>query len=82
MSPNKGPKVMKYCVIISTFALILIAISIIPISKRALLWNRCLDQTLSWINERSKDVEEWEKKAKESIAVGICNGAVYQDNLR
>ena len=81
MSPLKSPNIIKYCVIISTTAIVLIAISLIPISRKALYWNRCLAQTILWINEKEKDLKGWDKQAKESLAVAVCNGAVYEPNV-
>ena len=82
MSPNKGPKVIKYCVITSTTALVLIFISLIPVSRKAFYWNRCFQQTIRWINEKEKDLSGWNKTAKQSLAVGVCNGAVYKPTLK
>ena len=82
MSPNKGPKVIKYCVITSTTALVLIFISLIPVSRKAFYWNRCFQQTIRWINEKEKDLSNWDKTAKQSLAVGVCNGAVYEPTLK
>ena len=82
MSPNKGPKVIKYCVITSTTALVLIFISLIPVSRKALYWNSCFEQTIRWINEKEKDLSGWDKTAKQSLAVGVCNGAVYEPTLK
>ena len=45
-------------------------------------WNQCLDKTLRWINEKEKDLKGWDKAAKESLAVAVCNGAVYEPNLQ
>ena len=81
MSSNKGPNVIKYCVITSTSAIVLITISIIPISKKAIHWNSCFEQTMRWINEKEKDLKDWNKSAKESLAVGVCNGAVYEPKI-
>lgn len=78
MAPHKSPNIIKFCIITSTSAIVFIAISLFPISKRAAYWNRCFYQTLSWINEREKNLAGWDNNAKESLAVGICNGAVYQ----
>ena len=78
MSPHKSPNIIKYCVITSTAAIVLIAISLIPISRKAAYWNLCLNQTVRWINEKEKDLKGWDKKAKESLAVAVCNGAVYE----
>ena len=82
MSPNKGPKVIKYCVITSTTTLVLIFISLIPVSIKAFYWNRCFQQTIRWINEKEKDLSGWDKTAKQSLAVGVCNGAVYEPTLK
>ena len=82
MSPNKGPKVIKYCVITSTTTLVLIFISLIPVSVKEFYWNRCFQQTISWINEKEKDLSGWDKTAKQSLAVGVCNGAVYEPTLK
>ena len=82
MSPHKGPNIIKYCVITSTAAIVLIMISIIPISKRSFYWNRCFNQTLRWINEKENDLYVRDDIAKQSLAVGVCNGAVYQPNLK
>ena len=78
MSPNKYPNVIKCCIITSTTAIVLIAISLIPISKKASSWNRCLDKTLNWFNEKENDLKSLDKSSKESLAVAVCNGAVYK----
>ena len=82
MSSHKSPNIIKYCVIASTAVIVLIAISLIPISRKAAYWNRCLDQTVRWINENEKDLKTWDKEAKESLAVAVCNGAVYEPKLQ
>ena len=58
-----------------------ITIELVPVSRKATYWNRCLDSTIIWINE-SSDLKGWDKKAKESLAVGVCNGAVYETKLK
>ena len=65
MSLYKGPNIIKYCVITSTAAIVLIAASLIPVSRKAAYWNRCLDNTVRWINEKEKDLKGWNKEAKE-----------------
>ena len=57
-----------------------IAIELIPVSRHSAYWNRCLDSTLSWVNE-SVDLTNWSNEAKQSLAVGVCNGAVYESRL-
>ena len=82
MPPHKSPNIIKYCVITSTSAIVLIAISLIPVSRKAHYWNRCLDKTISWINEKEKDLKGWNKESKEILAVAVCNGAVYEPKLQ
>ena len=82
MSPNKGPSIIKYCVITSTTALVLITISIFPLSKKAYRWNTCFENTLNWINEKEVSLKDWNLSAKQSLAVGVCNGAVYEPTLK
>ena len=82
MSPNKGPKVIKYCVITSTTAIVLIFISLMPISKKAFYWNQCSKKTFQWIDKYEMELKSWDKASKESIAVAICNGAVYETELK
>ncbi len=82
MSPNKGPSIIKYCVITSTSALVLITISILPLAKKAYRWNICFEKTLRWINEQEESLEDWNLPAKQSLAVRVCNGAVYESSLK
>ena len=78
MTLHNSPNIIKYCVITSTAAIVLIVVSLIPVSRKAAYWNRCLDNTVRWINEKEKDLKGWNKEAKESLAVAVCNGAVYE----
>ena len=77
MSPNKGPKFIKYCVITSTTTLVIIFISLISISKRAFYLNKCFKKTFQWIDKYEMELKSWDKSSKESIAVAVCNSAVY-----
>ena len=78
MSPIKSPNIIKYCVITSTTAIVLIFISLIPVSKKAFYWNKCLKKTYQWIDKNEIELKNWDKVSKESIAVAVCNGAVYE----
>ena len=82
MSPNKGPKIIKYCVITSTTALVLIFISLIPISRKALYWNKCFKKTFQWIDKNEMELKNWDRAYKEIIAVAVCNGAVYETEIK
>ena len=82
MSPNKGPKIIKYCVITSTTALVFIFISLIPISRKALYWNKCFKKTFQWIDKNDMELKNWDRASKEIIAVAVCNGAVYETEIK
>ena len=78
MSPHKSPNIIKYCVITSTTSIVLIFISLIPVSKKAFYWNQCFKKTYQWIDKKEMELKNWDKESKESIAVAVCNGAVYE----
>ena len=59
-----------------------IAFELIPISRQAAYWNRCLDNTVKFLENDVRQLEGWDKKAKESLAVGLCNGAVYEPTIK
>ena len=82
MSLHNSPNIIKYCVITSTAGIVLIAVSLIPVSRKAAYWNRCLDKTVRWINENETDLQGWDKESIESLAVAVCNGAVYEPKLK
>ena len=82
MNSKKGPNIIKFCVVLSTASLVFIAINTIPISRRALYWNRCFRNTLRWINENEKKLSGWDQDAKDNLSVAVCNGAVYDPKLK
>ena len=82
MSPSKSPIIIKYCVVTSTTAIVLIFISLIPVSKKAFYWNQCLKKTYQWIDRNEMELKNWDKASKESIAVAVCNGAVYETKFK
>ncbi len=81
MAPHKGHNIIKYCVVTSTTALILMTISIFPLAKKAFRWNMCFDNTLSWINEKEEPLKDWDLPTKKSLAVSVCNGGVFETYL-
>ena len=82
MSSNRSPNIIKYCVITSTTAIVLIFISLIPISKKAFYWNQCFKKTYQWINKNEIELKNFDKASKESISVAVCNGAVYEPQFK
>jgi len=51
---------------------------LIPVSKNAFYWNQCFKKTYQWIDKNENQIKKWDKSSKESIAVSVCNGAVYE----
>ncbi len=82
MSSDNSPKIIKYSLITSTTAIVLIFISLIPISKKAFYWNQCFKKTFQWIDKYDTELKNWNKASKESISVAVCNGAVYEPELK
>ena len=82
MSSNKNQNVIRYCVITSTTSLVLIFVSLIPVSKKAFYWNQCLKKTYQWIDKNEVELKDWDRASKESIAVAVCNGAVYEPEFK
>tara|TARA_Y100000813_G_C24093294_1_gene319248 strand:- start:99 stop:353 length:255 start_codon:yes stop_codon:yes gene_type:complete len=82
MSPNKNSDFIKYSVITSATSIVLILISLIPVSKKAMYWNQCFKKTYQWIDKKEMELKNWDKSSKESIAVAVCNGAVFEPKLK
>ena len=82
MSPHKGPNIIKLGVMVSTLSIVFIAIAMIPVARKASYWNSCFNNTINWINENEKTLKDWNKAAKESLAVGVCNGALYEPRIK
>ncbi len=82
MSPNKSSNIIKYCVIISTSSIVFIFLSLISVSKKAFYWNQCFKKTYQWIDKKEMKLKNWDKASKESIAVAVCNGAVYEPKMK
>tara|TARA_Y100000813_G_C23895911_1_gene227243 strand:+ start:316 stop:489 length:174 start_codon:yes stop_codon:yes gene_type:complete len=55
---------------------------LIPLSKKAFYWNRCFNQTVRWIEQNEMNLKGWDKEAIESLAVAVCNGAVYEPKIK
>ena len=41
-----------------------------------------LVKTFKWIYKYEMELKNWDKASKESIAVAVCNGAVYEPELK
>ena len=58
-----------------------VSIQLIPLSRQASSWNRCLkktSETLSFV----KAVQKMDDQGKEVLSVMICNGAVFEPKIK
>ena len=55
-----------------------ISIDLVPSKKQSQRWNKCFNNTSLWFNKKEKNLVELDKATKESLAVAVCNGAVYE----
>ena len=67
---------------VMTLGVCCIAIELVPLSRQAAYWNRCFDNTVTRINKEMPNLNRLSKESKDSLAVGICNGAVYESLLK
>ena len=58
-----------------------VSIQLIPLSKQASSWNRCLKKTSSSLSQ-VKAFQEIDDQSKEVLSVMICNGAVFEPKIK
>ena len=58
-----------------------LSIQLIPISKKASSWNRCLRKTSATLSQ-VKAVQKIDDQSKEVLSVMICNGAVFESKFK
>ncbi len=76
-----GDSLSKAFLCVIALGVSFIAFQLVPVSRKARYWNRCFDSTLGWVNDKS-DLDGWGEAAKQSLVVGVCNGAVYESTLK
>ena len=57
------------------------SIQLIPLSKQASSWNRCLKKTSASLSQ-IKAVQKMDVQSKEVLSVMICNGAVFEPKFK
>lgn len=55
-----------------------ISINLVPSKRQSQRWNKCFKDIASWISQEEQNFAKLDKATKESIAVAVCNGAVYE----
>ena len=58
-----------------------VSIQLIPLSKQASSWNRCLKKTSESLS-KVKAFQQIDEESKEVLSVMICNGAVFEPKFK
>ena len=58
-----------------------VSIQLIPLSKQASSWNRCLKKTSESLS-KVKAFQQIDDQSKEVLSVMICNGAVFEPKFK
>ena len=58
-----------------------VSIQLIPLSKQATSWNRCLKKTSESLS-KVKAFQQIDDQSKEVLSVMICNGAVFEPKFK
>ena len=72
------PKIFLGLVVV---CLTTLSIQLIPLSKQASSWNRCLRKTSRSLGQ-VKAIQKIDDQSKEVLSVMICNGAVFEPKLK
>ena len=71
----------KFLIGLLTVCITSLSIQLIPLSRQASSWNRCLKKTSSSLSQ-IKAFEQIDDQSKEVISVMICNGAVFEPKMK
>jgi len=58
-----------------------VSVQLFPISKQALIWNRCFRKTSDTLSQVNA-VKKMNDESKEVLSVMICNGAVFEPKFK
>ena len=58
-----------------------IAIELIPVSRQAAYWNRCLKKTSASLSQVNA-IKAIDDQSREVLSVMICNGAVFEPKFK
>ena len=67
--------------VLIAFLFTTVSIQLIPLSKKASIWNRCLVKTTASLS-KFKALQEMDDQSKEVLSVMICNGAVFEPKIK
>ncbi len=58
-----------------------VSIQLIPLSRQASSWNRCVKKTSESLSQ-VKAIQKIDAQSKEVLSVMICNGAVFEPKFK
>ena len=71
----------KICLGLIVVCLTTVSIQLIPLSKNASSWNRCLKKTSLSLSQ-IKAFQQIDVQSKQVLSVMICNGAVFEPKFK
>ena len=71
----------KFFLGLLAFSFTTVSIQLIPLSKQASSWNRCLKKTSESLSQ-VKAFQQIDFQSKEVLSVMICNGAVFEPKFK
>ena len=71
----------KICLGLIVVCLTTVSIQLIPLSKKASSWNRCLKKTSLSLSQ-IKAFQQIDVQSKQVLSVMICNGAVFEPKFK
>ena len=77
LSLQRKNLIQKIYLGVAAFCFSTLTIQLIPLSKQASRWNRCVAKTTETLSQ-VKAVEKMNEESKEVLSVMICNGTVIE----
>ena len=71
----------KFLLGLIAFSSTTVAIQLIPLSKQAYRWNRCVNKTSVSLSH-IKAIQNLDDQSKVVLSVMICNGAVFEPKFK
>ena len=71
----------KFLIGLLTVCITSLSIQLIPLSRQASIWDRCLKKTSASLRQ-VKAVQNMDDQSMEVLSVMICNGAVFEPKLK
>ena len=81
LSLQRKNLIQKIYLVVAAVCFPTLTIQLIPLSKQASSWNRCLKKT-SLTLKQVKAVQKIDDQSKEVLSVMICNGAVFEPKFK